>query len=109
MLDPDLSLGWYDDGSGPRRWWDDRHWPVATDLDTEPAGPRTEDELLLASAGSPEGRWVAILLAILGIIMIGLVIVLAERTDHDQRGSNHHDGAPRVDRITSSLRVIAQP
>jgi hypothetical protein len=79
VIDLELSPGWYDDGSGPRRWWDDRHWP-GVDLDL--AFPYDDDELMLTPVGWPGGRRVAILLAIVGLVLIGFVIALAQRTDH---------------------------
>jgi hypothetical protein len=87
MIDLDLSPGWYDDGSGPRRWWDDRHWPgsdLDLDLDLNLSFPDHDDEMMLTPVGWPEARRVAILLAIVGLILIGFVIALAQRTDHPQ-------------------------
>jgi hypothetical protein len=87
VIDLDLSLGWYDDGSGPRRWWDDRHWPgadVDVDLDLDLDLAYRDGDVMLTPVGWPEARRVAILLAIVGLILIGFVIALAQRTDHPQ-------------------------
>ena len=51
-----LPPGWYDDGSGRKRWWDGRKWTVLRQLaKSEPDAPSGEPPLFSYSGKSTEG------------------------------------------------------
>ncbi|WP_165310842.1 DUF2510 domain-containing protein [Microbacterium protaetiae] len=71
LLGDDMSgpAGWYDDGSGRRRWWDGTQWTDAT----LPSAKKHSDH-------EPVRGWIKATVSVLGLAVVGALVLLAFTT-----------------------------